>query len=73
MNTVDISTLRFADADGFYEALLQAHDACSAEQSRLLNAQLVLLLANQVADPAVLQSCLDAARAALPSSKESTP
>jgi hypothetical protein len=68
MTAVDVSTLRFTDADGFYEALLHCHDGCSAEQSRLLDTQLVLLLANQVADPAVLQACLDAARAALPPS-----
>jgi hypothetical protein len=66
--TPDVSTLRFTDADGFYEALLRCHEGCSAEQSQLLNAQLTLLLANQVADPAVLQACLDAALAALPSS-----
>jgi hypothetical protein len=68
MTLPEISTLRFIDADGFYEALLRCHEGCSSEQSRLIDAQLVLLLANQVADPAVLQACLDAARAALPSS-----
>ncbi len=65
MTAPDVSALRFSDADGFYEALLQCHEGCSAEQSQLLDTQLVLLLANQVADPAVLQACLDAARAAL--------
>ena len=68
MTSPDVSTLRLRDADGFYEALLRCHEGCSAAQSRLLNAQLVLLLANQCADPATLQACLDAARAALPSS-----
>ena len=68
MTPPDISTLRFADADGFYEALLRCYEGCNDEQAHLLNAQLVLLLANQVADPAVLQACLAAARAALPSS-----
>lgn len=68
MTSPDVSTLRLRDADGFYEALLRCHEGCSAEQSGLLNAQLVLLLANQCADPATLQACLDAARAALPSS-----
>ena len=66
MTFPDISASRMADADGFYEALLRCHEGCSAEQSQLLNAQLVLLLANQVADAAVLQACLDASRAALP-------
>jgi len=63
----DISTLKFADADAFYEALLRAHDGLPDADSALLDAQLVLLLANQVADPELLQACLTAARAALPS------
>jgi len=63
--TPDISTLRLAGADGFYEALLKAHEGLDDEASALLDAQLVLLLANQVADSAVLQACLDAARQAV--------
>lgn len=61
----DLSTARLRDADGFYAALLQAHEGLSDADSALLDAQLVLLLANQVGEPAVLQACLDAARAAL--------
>lgn len=61
-----ISTPRWIDADGFYDALLRAHANLSDEDSAQLDAQLVLLLANQVADPSVLYACLDAARAALP-------
>ena len=63
--TPDVSTLRLADADGFYEALLKAHEGLDDEASALLDARLVLLLANQVADSAVLQACLDAARQAV--------
>jgi len=63
--TPDVSSLRLADADGFYEALLKAHEGLNDEDSALLNAQLVLLLANQVGDATVLQACLDAAREAL--------
>ena len=62
----DVSTLRLTDADAFYEALVLAHEGLDEAQSALFNAQLVLLLANQVGDAAVLQACLDAARAALP-------
>ncbi|HSW03580.1 DUF2783 domain-containing protein [Aquabacterium sp.] len=65
MNTIDLSTSKLADADGFYEALLAAHQGLSDADSTLLDSQLVLLLANQVGDPAVLQACLAAARAAL--------
>jgi hypothetical protein len=50
------------DADGFYECLLDAHAGLTSEQSQLLNARLVLLLANQVGDAEVLARCVDAAR-----------
>ncbi|HSW18939.1 MAG TPA: DUF2783 domain-containing protein, partial [Ramlibacter sp.] len=50
MTSPDISSPRLADADGFYEALLRAHQGLGDEDSALLNTQLVLLLANQVGD-----------------------
>ena len=53
--------LNFQDADGFYEQLLDAHQGLSREQSELLNARLILLLANQVGDPQVLRECVQAA------------
>lgn len=56
------TTLNLQDADGFYEQLLDAHQGLSAEQSELLNARLILLLANQVGDAGVLKECLEAAR-----------
>lgn len=52
-----------ADADGFYAAWVAAHDGLSDDASNDLNARLVLLLANQVGDAAVLRDCIDAARA----------
>ncbi len=51
-----------ADADAFYEALIDAHNGLSPEQSQALNARLVLLLANQVGDLDVLRQALAAAR-----------
>jgi hypothetical protein len=57
------TTLNLQDADGFYEQLLDAHQGLTAEQSALVNARLVLLLANQVGDAKVLQECVEAARA----------
>lgn len=59
------SDLNIADPDGFYEALIAAHEGLSDEQSNLLNARLVLLLANQVGDMATLRTCIAAAREAL--------
>ena len=50
------------DADGFYEQLLDAHAGLTPEQSQLLDARLILLLANQVGDAQVLAECVNAAR-----------
>jgi hypothetical protein len=56
------TTLHLQDADAFYEQLLDAHEGLSPEESQLLNARLILLLANQVGDAKVLQECIEAAR-----------
>lgn len=53
-----------ADPDAFYEKLILLHDGLSEEQSRLLNAKLILLLANQVGDARVLAECIEVAGAA---------
>ena len=58
------TALNFQDADGFYELLLDAHMGLTQEQSQLLNARLILLLANQVGDAKVLKECVEAAREA---------
>ena len=50
------------DADGFYELLLDAHLGLSPQQSELVNARLILLLANQIGDERVLRDCVQAAR-----------
>lgn len=56
------SDLQLTDADGFYEQLLNAHQGLSPEQSELLNARLILLLANQIGDATILSECIEAAR-----------
>ena len=56
------TTLQLQDADGFYEQLLDAHDGLDADASALLNARLILLLANQIGDAAVLRDCIAAAK-----------
>lgn len=58
------TTANFQDADGFYEQLLDAHAGLSREASELLNARLILLLANQIGDARVLRDCIEAARPA---------
>jgi len=50
------------DPDGFYELLLDAHAGLSDHESQLVNAKLVLLLANQLGDIKVLRTCIEAAR-----------
>jgi Protein of unknown function (DUF2783) len=53
---------QWTDADGFYEQLLNAHQGLTPEQSEALNARLILLLANQIGDFAVLSDCIKAAQ-----------
>ena len=48
--------------DDFYEQLIGAHRDLSDEESALVNAKLVLLLANHIGDPAVLAQAMTAAR-----------
>ena len=57
----------FQDADAFYECLLDAHAGLSREQSELLNARLILILANQVGNTQLLQACIAAAQSENPS------
>ena len=52
----------FTPGDDFYEALIETHHGLSDEQSQLLNAKLILLLANQVGDISVLKHALHIAR-----------
>lgn len=63
--------LHFEDADTFYEQLLNAHEGLSPAESELLNARLILLLANQIGDAQVLSECVAAARATPVASKPS--
>ena len=48
--------------DDFYERLIATHRGLSDEESALVNAKLVLLLANHVGDPGVLAEAMAAAR-----------
>jgi hypothetical protein len=57
------TNLHLQDTDAFYEQLLDAHEGLTKEQSDLLNARLILLLANQVGDAKVLRECIEAAGA----------
>ena len=48
--------------DDFYTMLDESHDELDESQSKMLNAQLVLLLANHIGDLAVLRQAFALAR-----------
>ena len=52
----------FSPGDDFYEALIETHRDLSDVQSALLNAKLVLLLANHIGDIGVLREAMQIAR-----------
>ena len=52
----------FSPGDDFYEALIETHRDLDDERSQMLNARLVLLLANHIGDLRVLREALAAAR-----------
>ncbi len=52
----------FSPGDDFYEALIETHRDLSDVQSALLNARLVLLLANHIGDIGVLREAMQIAR-----------
>jgi hypothetical protein len=67
MPDIDLGADRLGmEADAFYEALLQAHEGLSEDESARLNARLVLILANRVGDLETLRAALAAARAGVP-------
>ena len=51
-----------AAPDEFYEALIETHRALTTEQSALVNAKLILLLANHVGDLGILRKVMAHAR-----------
>lgn len=51
--------------DAFYQALLEAHAGLGDAESAALDSRLVLILANQVGDAAILREALEVARASL--------
>ena len=53
-----------ADADGFYEKLIDLHRDLTLEQSQSVNAKMILLLANHVGDMDVLDEAMKIARGA---------
>jgi hypothetical protein len=54
--------LRVREPDDLYQALVDAHRDLSADASRLFDAKLILLLANQLGDVAVVKQAIAKAR-----------
>jgi hypothetical protein len=50
------------DPDAFYQALIDMHQGLSPADSQLVNAKLILLLANQIGDMKVLRAAMALAR-----------
>lgn len=59
--TLDLSP-RLADPDALFAALVTAHDGLDETVSRLLDARLVLLLANHIGDQATVLDAIRLAR-----------
>jgi hypothetical protein len=53
------------DPDAFYELLIDSHQDLDEEQSRMLNAQLILLLSNHIGDLGVLREAFMIARSSV--------
>ena len=64
---------RFADADAAYRAIIDAHRGLTESESADLNAVLVLVLANQLGDLAILQEALALAHTTLARQQEAGP
>ena len=54
--------LNLTSPDDFYAALIELHRGLTDEQSELVNARLILLLANHVGDAEVLREAMRRAR-----------
>ncbi|NMG42975.1 DUF2783 domain-containing protein [Aromatoleum toluvorans] len=52
----------FSSGDDFYEALIETHRELTDEQSAMVNARLILLLANHIGDLSVLREAMHIAR-----------
>ena len=57
-----ITSANLSAPDDFYEALIGTHQGLDDAQSALVNAKLVLILANHVGDMDVLRAAMAAAR-----------
>ncbi|WP_438395594.1 DUF2783 domain-containing protein [Caballeronia sp. DA-9] len=66
------TNLRLADPDAFYEALIDMHRDLGDDESQLVNAKLILLLANHIGDMNVLREAMSIARRDVAQEREGT-
>jgi len=57
------TALNLKAPDDFYEQLIELHRGLTEAQSEVVNARLILLLANHIGDPDVLRTAMRHARA----------
>jgi hypothetical protein len=57
-----VTASNFAAPDDFYEALIEAHQGLSTEESHAFNARLILVLANHIGSLPVLREAFEAAK-----------
>lgn len=56
-----VTTPNILDPDGFYQELIDSQRNLDEEQAELMNARLILLLANHIGDRQVIREALAAA------------
>ena len=61
---------RIEDPDGFYSSLIEMHRDLSPDQSQVVNAKLILLLANHIGDRQVLAEAIALAGSAQAGSEQ---
>ena len=54
----NIKEQNFESSDDFYEVLVNAHDGLSDDESRRLNAKIILLLANAIGNKDLLEEII---------------
>jgi uncharacterized protein DUF2783 len=57
-----VTESRISDPDAFYAELIDLHRDLTEEQSRKLNAKLILILANHIGEIAILRQAMTMAR-----------
>jgi hypothetical protein len=53
-----ITELNISNPDSFYEKLINLHEGLSDKESALLNSKIILIMANQIGDEAILSDLL---------------